>query len=1047
MPPSVLASLVFSETRSEDKDTDTTELAPSAKPAISEHILPQISSSEPPPHEPVRVFATGSTVTVSKDHELREDTDEVQNFLARYAKTYGPKADFAVTHPSMPPKALPLVSPPLENLDASVHAGAVAAVAAPERSKPKSKPGARREEKYSQMAAKPESDAAKTKRKDGTDGKKLIKQRKPSETSKPHLDSNLKFNAGDADGVEGSNDRPGTRDGFQAAATSVESVRSLLSNSAPSLPESIQLISSASQALETNKATQNLNLDTASELAVGVTSVVDSHFADLRKGNLDEPEGTDAPELPLPNLGSTSVSLMLEPKIVTPPPEPDVALPRKKSKAGASASDKGKQKLLPSQVAGPSVPLPSRKAPAAAATKPSGNRKASVEPRGDDMFERKKRDNYLQKGLDLTAHSSRRFMQKSGAPSSTVVESDERDAGCVATNTNSKTPTPEASVSGPGASRSTETVSQLVVTGKKKHKAPAYSSLDPGPDDHKQRASAESLRPSSDIGIYSNSRSSQTGKSISNHGDRESKRAFSSSRLGRTQSQLETSLEAEEPTNTSSSSIGNVIAERLAHFSHRILGSFGLLSSQTETSSPSSGLNGVDLAPAHLPGPDYQSHHSSGKRGHDSRWQTSPLLLSELSPRKQRQVSPVIAQADAVIVRHNPGRPGHVPRARHQYTTEADAKADDKETPSSRALANEHDIRYHSDIAADVDSQPLRVSRKRPAGDAIEEVMGFELSERNPKRSKLSRNCVIAPAGTTASSSQANGIQEISSLTRSRTAKGKTGGRGLLATSRSKPAPAAGRRSAVPEASQINKHSKGPSTAGSERTKHSCSLTVPMAPTFAGDILRQQRTLVSSERDQNAREKRDQGKGKLSKSDGVVTASSACAKVLLDDKPETSDAPPKPTVLHTFQFETDKRSMARRQEFKDKIKTWEKRAAAGASACSKSNSHKPIPDFKSIHAIQEANLAGMAAQRREFIVPTVPVSPHFLTDIRLLEREKFDEARRLREKEIERMIEEKRREREEEQERELREARKRAVPRANAVPEWYADAPKRSAKM
>ena len=42
------------------------------------------------------------------------------------------------------------------------------------------------------------------------------------------------------------------------------------------------------------------------------------------------------------------------------------------------------------------------------------NPKPLVEPRADDMFARKKRDNYLQKGIDLTAHSSRRITKKSG---------------------------------------------------------------------------------------------------------------------------------------------------------------------------------------------------------------------------------------------------------------------------------------------------------------------------------------------------------------------------------------------------------------------------------------------------------------------------------------------------------------------------------------------------------------------------------------------------------------------------------------------------------
>ena len=106
-------------------------------------------------------------------------------------------------------------------------------------------------------------------------------------------------------------------------------------------------------------------------------------------------------------------------------------------------------------------------------------------------------------------------------------------------------------------------------------------------------------------------------------------------------------------------------------------------------------------------------------------------------------------------------------------------------------------------------------------------------------------------------------------------------------------------------------------------------------------------------------------------------------------------------------------------------------------------SHRPVPDFKGIHAAQQSRLANMAAQRREFIKPTVPVSPHFAVDSRLTERKKFEEAQRAREREAERVMEEKRRAREEEEEREWREARKRTVPRANPVPDWYAEVPKR----
>ena len=100
----------------------------------------------------------------------------------------------------------------------------------------------------------------------------------------------------------------------------------------------------------------------------------------------------------------------------------------------------------------------------------------------------------------------------------------------------------------------------------------------------------------------------------------------------------------------------------------------------------------------------------------------------------------------------------------------------------------------------------------------------------------------------------------------------------------------------------------------------------------------------------------------------------------------------------------------------------------------------PIPDFKALHAAHESVLA----QRRAEVHPTVPVGFAFATDTRAAEREKFEEQRRARELELERQAEERRRQRELQEEAEIRELRRRAVPKANEVPEWYAFAPKKT---
>ena len=74
----------------------------------------------------------------------------------------------------------------------------------------------------------------------------------------------------------------------------------------------------------------------------------------------------------------------------------------------------------------------------------------------------------------------------------------------------------------------------------------------------------------------------------------------------------------------------------------------------------------------------------------------------------------------------------------------------------------------------------------------------------------------------------------------------------------------------------------------------------------------------------------------------------------------------------------------------------------------------------------------------------MPVGFDFATDARAQDRERYDEGRRARECELEQQAEERTRQRELEEEAEVRELRRRAVPKANEVPEWYALAPKRA---
>lgn len=101
---------------------------------------------------------------------------------------------------------------------------------------------------------------------------------------------------------------------------------------------------------------------------------------------------------------------------------------------------------------------------------------------------------------------------------------------------------------------------------------------------------------------------------------------------------------------------------------------------------------------------------------------------------------------------------------------------------------------------------------------------------------------------------------------------------------------------------------------------------------------------------------------------------------------------------------------------------------------------RPVPDFAALHA---AHAASLAAHKAAAVHPVVPEAFEMRLESRAREREAFEEARRQRELEAQRAAEERRKEREEEEEREYLEARRRAVPKANVVPDWYRDAPKR----
>lgn len=177
----------------------------------------------------------------------------------------------------------------------------------------------------------------------------------------------------------------------------------------------------------------------------------------------------------------------------------------------------------------------------------------------------------------------------------------------------------------------------------------------------------------------------------------------------------------------------------------------------------------------------------------------------------------------------------------------------------------------------------------------------------------------------------------------------------------------------------------------------------------------------------------------VSKKDAAVTGleqlgPSRPGRVSPLEKASMSLPPANITKPIAFTFHLDARIEARKVEF-------EKLAASEQGYMEKGHRQRhPVPDFKVLHEAHQASLAW----RKEHIVPIVPAAPIALsTEIRAREREKFDRMVRIKEEDIQRAKEERRRQRDAEEEREIKELRKRAIPKANEIPEWYAEMPKK----
>ena len=130
-----------------------------------------------------------------------------------------------------------------------------------------------------------------------------------------------------------------------------------------------------------------------------------------------------------------------------------------------------------------------------------------------------------------------------------------------------------------------------------------------------------------------------------------------------------------------------------------------------------------------------------------------------------------------------------------------------------------------------------------------------------------------------------------------------------------------------------------------------------------------------------------------------------------------------------FTFRVDARLEARKAEER-----------LAVSEPGKTHPLHPVPDAK---AHGTSHPPGFTFHK-EGIIPSLPVVPFsFCTEQRAKEREKFDEMVKRKEEEMQRLREEQRQREAEEEEKAIKELRRKAIPKANEIPEWYSDMPKR----
>ncbi|KAL5519583.1 hypothetical protein ACEPAH_1266 [Sanghuangporus vaninii] len=636
------------------------------------------------------------------------------------------------------------------------------------------------------------------------------------------------------------------------------------------------------------------------------------------------------------------------------------------------------------------------KRPSALSAQPAPKTTRNPQPRSDDMFARKKRDNYLQKGLDLTPYSSRRFAEKASPAAtaqSTVLQTlskeSPRDADLKATVTHNEPL--DVPVAGP--SRSISVIVDLVSDAKDQKLQ------------YNARPNTEFIDPSEGESSHASSRSASSkawGKQAVKPDTERLSNIASKRKALSSDSDLGLTRHSKSGLSDNGDVSATSVTERLLHVGQKVMSSLGLLTSQSndgtaEVSKRTEALHDSELGYGHQA---FETIRGSIVKNDGNITDQTQLLWH-----RTEQSEEIKAGSDGQACNFRPSTDKH---------------------SASGAISN---------------NQPLRLSQKRKLTSNTQSSERDDLhetteEERVQKRLKISREDTLT-AGLALPPKPSRSDKSRRLITnRTDSVKGSSS-RGLLVNKKNKPTKT---RATPPsaDASSLKKSANG--LGGVGPAKNSCSLTVPVAPVFTTDTLHQQRLIARSERKVRYQEDSAGGKTNGSKSDDRTAGDRAKARI--PSSGAQTREPWKPTVPHAFRFETDYRVANRRQEFQAKLKVWEQRAAADCSSnkqCIFGGMHSNLKNRPG------ASLEILATRRREQITPTIPVSPHFMVDTRLAQRHKFDDAQRAKEKEAERIREEQRRAKEAEEEREWREARKRTIPRANQIPEWYTQVPKRTA--